>query len=160
MSTMHVTVRHCKQITTNEKTRRFFLLVFFFFFCLNQLVCAHEHLFADLVIRYANWAPSHLASSFLTVLQLSTSPDPGRCWEVICNCDQQLFVKAGRLVPTSSGLCVPKEWRHLVRTNRLCNDDRPTCLAPQLISTWALAQSAVKMSTEAALCSIFIVSWW
>lgn len=53
MSTMHVTVRHCYKWENLN----------YFFFRLHQLMCAHDYLFADLVIRYANWAPSHLASA-------------------------------------------------------------------------------------------------
>lgn len=37
-----------------------------------------------------------LSIRLLTVSQLSTSPDPGRCWEVICNCDQQLICQSGK----------------------------------------------------------------
>lgn len=71
------------------------LEVFFFFCCLNQLVCAHEYICRSCdPLRKLN---SFLLSiRLLTVSQLSTSPDPGRCWEVICNCDQQLICQSGK----------------------------------------------------------------
>lgn len=93
-----------KQIT-NDTTKSIFFL-FLFFFCSNQLICAHEYLFADLVIRYANWRPSQLVAP----LQISS---PGvvvrRCWEMIYTATSRSFVKVERFGAASNELCVPKE---------------------------------------------------